>query len=31
VRRYDWSAVTRQVVAVYDAVTAGRSDLWSRR
>jgi phosphatidylinositol alpha-mannosyltransferase len=31
VRRYDWSAVTRQVVAVYDAVTAGRSDLWTSR
>jgi phosphatidylinositol alpha-mannosyltransferase len=29
VRRYDWSSVTRQVVAVYDAVTAGRSDLWT--
>jgi phosphatidylinositol alpha-mannosyltransferase len=28
VRRYDWSTVTRQVVAVYDAVTVGRSDLW---
>jgi phosphatidylinositol alpha-mannosyltransferase len=27
--RYDWSSVTRQVVAVYDAVTAGRSDLWT--
>jgi phosphatidylinositol alpha-mannosyltransferase len=31
VRRYDWSAVTRQVVAVYGAVMAGRSDLWTRR
>jgi phosphatidylinositol alpha-mannosyltransferase len=31
VRRYDWSAVTRQVVAVYDAVTAGRADLRTRR
>ena len=29
VRRYDWSTVTRQVGAVYDTVTAGRSDLWT--
>ena len=29
VRRYDWSTVARQVVAVYDAVTAGRSNLWT--
>lgn len=27
--RYDWSNVTRQVVAVYDAVTAGRSNPWT--
>lgn len=30
VRRYDWSTVTRQVLAVYDAVTAGRADQRAR-
>jgi phosphatidylinositol alpha-mannosyltransferase len=27
--RYDWSAVSRQVVAVYESVTAGTSTSWS--